>query len=460
MCLHAIRRPQRCLLMACKQMHPGYLNRRVSMKKTNLKRINTNMLEDGQKQLSTPHPSILDDDAFDQLPRLPGLNIDQTTTLNNLQENRSELSWQEHGVYGLSIIEAPKTILPASHVDDGANTEIETEKIATVSAEGQVAVLRRLVKSSGFYAISSMALPLISLVLSPFLTHNLIPSDYGILTILNTAISLAAGITQLGLASAFFRAYCYDYTSDYDRRDVVAVATALLCLVSIPTAVLVTVTAPFLANLLLGQSSLGGFVSLAGVVVLMQNLTVPGLAWLRAENRPLFYSLLSISGMLITLFANVVLVGVLHWGVAGSVIAMGSGYACIFICTMPIILLHAGIRIRVDVARNLLAFGLPLILNYVSYWVLQFSDRYLLSLFASLTETARYAVPYTLGSAMAVLVIGPFTLAWPTTMFAIARRKDAVQGFMLVFRWFSMFLLFAAFGLSLVGTFLLDWLFP
>ena len=430
------------------------------MKKTNLKRINTKMPEDGQNQLSTPRPSILDGDAFDQLPRLPGLNIDQTTTLNNLRENSSELSWQEHGVYGLSMNEAPKTILSASHVDHVVNMEIETEKVATVSTEGQVAVLRRLVKSSGFYAISSMALPLISLVLSPFLTHNLLPSDYGILTILNTAISLAAGITQLGLASAFFRAYCYDYTSEHDRRDVVAVATALLCLVSIPTVILVAVTSPFLAKILLGQSSLGGFVSLAGGVVLMQNLTVPGLAWLRAENRPLFYSLLSISGMLITLFANVVLVGVLHWGVAGSVIAMGSGYACIFICTMPIIILHAGIRIRVDIARNLLAFGLPLILNYISYWVLQFSDRYLLSLFTSLTETARYAVPYTLGSAMAVLVIGPFTLAWPTTMFAIARRKDAVQGFMLVFRWFSMFLLFAAFGLSLVGTFLLDWLFP
>jgi O-antigen/teichoic acid export membrane protein len=65
-----------------------------------------------------------------------------------------------------------------------------------------------------------------------------------------------------------------------------------------------------------------------------------------------------------------------------------------------------------------------------------------------------------LGSAMSVVVMVPFTLAWPTAMFAIARRKDADQSFMLMFRWFSMFLLFAAFSLSLVGTFLLDWLFP
>ena len=414
--------------------------------KKNLKKINLNIYGNAQYQLETPRSPILDGDTYDQLPAL--VNI--TTGLPS----------QEYGENICPIDEAPTRILSASHANHAANTKIETEKIAAASAEGQVAVLRKLIKSSGVYALSSVALPLIALVLSPFLTHNLSPSDYGILTILTTAISLAAGFTQLGLGSAFFRAYGYDYTSEHDKRDVVAVATAMLCLVSIPTVIVVAVTSPFLAKLLLGQSSLGGFVSLAGGVVLMQNLTVPGLAWMRAENRPLFYSLLSISGLLVTLLANIVLVGVLHWGVAGAIIANGSGYACMAICTMPIIILHAGIRIRIDIVRNLLSFGLPLILNIVSYWVLQFSDRYLLSLFTSLAETARYAVVYTLGSAMSVVIVTPFMLAWPTTMFAIARRKDAVQVFALMFRWFSMFLLFAAYSLSLVGIFLLDWLFP
>jgi len=301
---------------------------------------------------------------------------------------------------------------------------------------------------------------LISLVIAPFLTHNLSPSDYGILTITNTAIGLTSGITQLGLGSAFFRAYGYDYTLQKDRHDIVATATTLLCLISIPTAIILAMIAPTLANLFFGRSSLGNYISLAGGVVALQNLIVPGLTWLRAENRALFYSLLSISSLFVTLFTNIILVGMLRYGVTGSIIATGSGYACIVICTLPVIVLRAGIKIRVDIARNLLSFGLPLVLNFVSYWVLQLSDRYLLSLFASLAETARYAVTYTLGSAMAVVVIGPFTLAWPATVFAIARRKDAAQIFKLVFRWFSLFLLFAAFCLSLAGIELLNWLFP
>jgi len=147
-------------------------------------------------------------------------------------------------------------------------------------------------------------------------------------------------------------------------------------------------------------------------------------------------------------------------GIAGALIATGSGYVSVIICTVPFMVVRAGLRIRMDIAKSMLAFGLPLILNLVSYWVLQLSDRYLLSLFGSLAQAARYAAAYTLGSAMLVVVMGPFTLAWPTTMFAIAKREDAVQVFKLVFRWFSMSLLFAAFGLSFASTALLDLLFP
>jgi O-antigen/teichoic acid export membrane protein len=414
----------------------------------------------GDIEVDVLHSLFLGDNAPGYLLpsrlRLPSLSVDQRTTRPDLRAVAPWFSWQEHS----AIHEVSTWILPAippSYAVGGAGMVLRE---TTDRAEGQLAVLHKLVKSSGIYALSSVAIPLVSLVLAPFLTHNMSPADYGILTILNTAIGLIGGITQLGLASAFFRAYSYDYSKQRDKRDVVAVSTTLLCLVSVPVAVVIAVTSPFVAGLLLGGASLGGLVNLAGWVVLLQNLTVPGLAWLRAETRPLLYSLLSISNLLITLVANIILVGMLRWGIAGSIIANGSGYGFIVVCTMPFIILRAGIKLRADIARNLLAFGLPLVINFVSYWILQLSDRYLLSLMASLTETARYSVVYMLGSAMSVVVMGPFTLAWPSAMFTIAKHKDATKIFQIVFRWFSMFLLATAFAMSLAATFILDWLFP
>jgi O-antigen/teichoic acid export membrane protein len=150
------------------------------------------------------------------------------------------------------------------------------------------------------------------------------------LAVLTTVLSLTTGITQLGLGSAFFRVYSYEYTEPRDRRSVLATIIVLLPLVSIPVAIVASLLAPALAGVLLdGRSSLGGLITTTAWIVVVQNLTVPGFAWLRAENRPLFYSLLSISNVLIVLGANLLLVGLLGWGVEGSLLATGSGYASV-----------------------------------------------------------------------------------------------------------------------------------
>jgi O-antigen/teichoic acid export membrane protein len=319
---------------------------------------------------------------------------------------------------------------------------------------------RTLAKSSGIYALASLSSPLVSLVLAPFLAHHLSPNSYGILTVLTTAIGLTAGITQLGLGSAFFRVYNYEVNDQSARRSVLATVTVLLGLVSIPVAILIALFASTLAGVLLQRPSLGSFVLLAAGVVVVQNLTVPGFAWLRAESRPLFFSILSISNLLIVLSINLLLVGLLHWGVEGSLLATGSGYAFVALCTLPLLLWRSRLKVRRDIAWSLLTFGGPQVLSYISVWVLQLSDRYLLSLMVSLAQAASYAVAYSLGAVLATLVIAPFSLAWPAMMYSVAKRKEAAYIFQVVFRWFSIVLLFVAFAVSIAGSLLLDLLFP
>jgi O-antigen/teichoic acid export membrane protein len=167
---------------------------------------------------------------------------------------------------------------------------------------------------------------------------------------------------------------------------------------------------------------------------------------------------------LISLFfnlgANVILVGVLHLGVPGAMSAIGGSYAVVAVCTLPLVLQRAGLHLRFDIARKLLFFGVPMVLSFISVWVLQLSDRYLLSYFGSLAQTASYTVAYTLGGALSPVILGPFNLAWPSIMYTIAKRKDAAQIYQLVFRWYGFVLLVAVFALSLIATMLLNVLFP
>ncbi len=409
-----------------------------------------NIFEDDQNYESIANVHTIEDECFDQIPTQVDLGAVRDRTLWN------GLEAQEN----LPISEMLTWVLPVVNVEHAAATAAQPHIASVANVDSSMLLLRNLIKSSGVYALSAIAAPLVSLVIAPFLTHSLSPTDYGILTILNTAISLGAGITQLGLASAFFRAYNYDYTSPSDRRCVLTTATLLLCIFSILVVIAAAIEAPFLADFLFGRSSLGNLIDIAAAVILLQNLAVPGFAWMRAESRALFYSLLSIGNLIVTLMANIAFVGWLHWGIAGSLVATGSGYASVIICTLPVLLSRASISARVDIARSMLAFGAPFVLNVISYWALQVLDRFLLSRFGSLAQAAIYAVVYSLGSALSVVVIAPFTLAWPTAMFAIAKREDAPQVFRVLFRWLCMLLLFAAFGLSVVGKVLLYWLFP
>jgi len=393
------------------------------------------------------------DDTFAH--ELPAIHIDHLPTRADIKAMHKP-SPTLLMVNGLPFDEEPTWIIPVIRAPKSA-PKLEAGDSGT---EVYVSLLRNLMKSSGIYALSTLASPLISLVLAPFLTHTLSHTDYGVLAVLNTIVALVAGVTQFGLYSAFFRTYSYDYESERDRLGVLSTVVVLLLSASIPVTITVMISAGWLAEVLFARPSLEIPMRLAALVILLQNLTVPGFAWLRAENRAIFFSTLSIANLLVALGATIALVGVLHMGIAGSLIATGSGYAVVVVCTLPLILLRAGVRPRFDIAWGLLTFGLPNVTNFVSVWVLQLSDRYLLSRFGSLAQTASYAIAYSLGGVLSVVVISPFSLAWPSTMFSIAKRDDATHIFRLVFRWFSIVLLFAAYGLSLVSRGVLDLFFP
>ncbi|HEY4389168.1 MAG TPA: lipopolysaccharide biosynthesis protein [Ktedonobacteraceae bacterium] len=331
-------------------------------------------------------------------------------------------------------------------------------------AQSYVSLAVEMVKSSGIYAIGALMSPLVSLILTPFLAQHLSSNDYGGLSVSYTIVDLVTVITQLGLSPAFFRAYNSDYENPRDRVSVLAMTVSLLILASIPVALLMVLVAPELSELLFNSASFSSSVALAAGVIVMENLALPGTSWFRAEKRPIPYTILSFVSLLVVLFSNLFLVGVLHMGVNGALIAKGAGFASTIVITLPLIFLRVarqrGFRIRFDILHSMLTFGIPTIFSDIAAWVLQLSDRYLLTHFGSLSETARYSVAYTLGGVLSPVLLAPWGLAWVPIMYSVAKRDDAPHIFKLVFRWWSSILLFAAFGLSLLSTVILDTLFP
>ena len=396
--------------------------------------------------------------------------VDETTTRQLSIVDKAQQPTQT-GMYGISTSSFSNADTTSSSEQqtgespgvegptEGHNQESPTETQRT-GGENYRTLLRNMVQSSGIYAISSFAAPLVSLLLLPFVTHRLSHTDYGALAVLNTAIALFCSITTVGVDAVFARTYYLECETSREKLDALSTLSLLLSLILLPFLIVGVLAAPWLSTALLNSGSYTTAIYVSVLLVVAQNLTIPGLMWMRVENRPLLFSITTIANCLIVAAATIILVGTLHMGIVGALVATGLGNVLVAACTLPLIFFRAGFHLRLRVVASMLALGVPYAVNYVTTWVLQLSDRYLLGHLASLSAAASYAIAYTLGGVVALLITRPFSLMWYIYIYPISQREDALEVFRLIFRWYSFLLLFATLGLALLGESVLDLLFP
>ncbi len=401
--------------------------------------------------------------------QLPSIDVPSLSLSTELRAIRLALPSLPQEVDG-DWADAATWIMPAisktgqvASVSDAAATREQSKKKA--GAGGYLSLALEMVKNSGLYAVGAMMSPLVSLILTPFLAHNLSPSDYGALATLYIIVDLISTITQLGLSPAFFRAYNKDYDTPRDRAGVLANTILLLAVVTIPAGIAMIFAAPVLSQLFLKSSAYSGPVALTCVVIVAENLALPASSWFRAEKRPIPYTVLSVIGILGVLGASIVLVGFLHMGVNGALIAKGVSFAVTIVYTYPLILFRLlrerGLSLRFDIMKSMLAFGIPTVFGDIASWVLQVSDSWLLTLIGGgLAESGTYRAAYVLGGVLSPVLLAPWGLAWGPIMYSVSKRDDAPHIYKLVFRWWSTVLLFGAFGLSLLSIVVLDVFYP
>lgn len=348
----------------------------------------------------------------------------------------------------------------------GAATAVKSEaKEKAKGAGSYLSLALEMVKNSGIYAIAAMMSPLVSLILTPFLTRNLSVNDYGALTTLYTIVDLISTVTQLGLSPAFFRAYNKDYETPQDRAGVLANTILMLSVFTIPAAIGMIFVAPTLSSLFLRNPHYGGSVALTCIVIVAENLSLPASSWFRAEKRTIPYTGLSVTSTLLVLGTNLVLVGAFHMGLTGALLAKGAGYAIYIVFAYPLIFLRlfnqSGFKLRFDIMKSMLTFGIPTVFGDIASWVLQVSDSWLLTLIGGgLSESGTYRAAYVLGGVLSPVLLAPWGLAWGPIMYSVSKRDDAPKIYSLVFRWWSSVLLFGAFGLSLLSIIVLDLFYP
>ncbi|MBC1813875.1 oligosaccharide flippase family protein [Listeria booriae] len=242
--------------------------------------------------------------------------------------------------------------------------------------------------------LGSMGSKFMIFLLVPFYTFYLSPAEYGQADIIMMTVSILIPIVTLSIADGVFR-YTMEKAS---KKQVFSSACAILLIAGF---ILILLT-PLLKTIPMIQDYYWSFLML--LIVQLWNTLFQ--QQVRANSKLILYSVsgLLMSGVLFV--ANVVFLKYLHLGVDGylyaNLLAFGFNTLCLFFGA-KLYRLFSFRAVNKGLLKKMLVYSLPLIPNAILWWVMQVSDRYILTIFLGVAANGLYTVAAKIPSLLSMI---------------------------------------------------------
>ena len=269
--------------------------------------------------------------------------------------------------------------------------------------------VKSLGKKSLIYGVGHVAARGVTFLLLPIYTNLFSLSDYGIISLVYTFLGFMNVILHYGLDASLLKHYV---PADIEeRKSILTNAYASFLLTTIV----------FLLFLVFFRSDISGLLfgnPLPSITLMVAGILFFDVLWsmhvllLRAEGKPVFYTVVSFINVLLTLGLNILFVIYLKLGISGVLISNLITSGCIFFITFPIIIKRISITtLSVKQWKRMMKFGLPFLPAGIFSMILELSDRYILRYLTNIETVGIYNAGYKLGMLMMLVVMG-FNMAW------------------------------------------------
>ena len=314
----------------------------------------------------------------------------------------------------------------------------------------------RLAKQSLVYGIGGIVSRFVAIFLLPVYTSFLVPGSYGVVALLLATEAVMVILLRAGIQNAFFRFY-YLTSDPIERRTVVRTSFWYTMIAATIGLVLGLVFAPEIAAVFKLKPGQTNLVRAASVFLWCDMNYQQQTAVFRAEQRARSYAIASVSNVLITICATLLLVVAFHKGPLGLIVGNFTGTLCVYSVLLVYRLRLLGFEFDLRLYRAMEHFGLPLLPSALALWATRFSDRFFINHYLGQTEVGVYSFGVQIASAL-VLAITAFQLAWPAFAYSIEDDDEARHTYAYVLTYFLYFMTWAAVALSLLAPFLAHYL--
>jgi O-antigen/teichoic acid export membrane protein len=338
-----------------------------------------------------------------------------------------------------------KDVRPEPVVQDVTATAQEEAQSGMPSAEGGAASapgggfgskLKRLGSESLVYGLSSIVGRLLSYLLTPYYAHEFNPAQNGVQSVVYSYIPIISIALYLGMDVAYMRsASAVKDSSPAEQQRAFSMSFGMVLVVGGALAALAMLLTPWLAPVATLDAT--SFRDMIAIVYSDALLAVP-YAHLRMTNRSLRFAIFRLLFVGLSVGLNIVLIGVLHWGVVAIFMANLAANLAILVLFLPEIgRLFRPALLSGAPWKALWKYALPIMPAMLAVMLVENGDRLVLTHLPEAVAHAAYGMSskdvvgiysfnYKLGVAM-LLVVQMFRMAWTPFSLQHARAEGAPQ---------------------------------
>ncbi len=286
--------------------------------------------------------------------------------------------------------------------------------------------LKQLSKDTAVYGISTIVGRFLTFLLVPFYTNVLDRNDFGIYTNLYIFLAIFNIIFIYGMDAAYIKYAAVP--NPEEEKDIFStpylsiagggiILIGLIILLKGPIYWALDVPAEYFNLIYYG----------AGILFVDALCVIPFIK-LRLEHKAKKFAIFKVINILVNVGLNLYLILKLKWGIEAIFFANLAASLTSFALLLPSVVKSFTPKIRPDILKKFLKFGLPYLPAGLAAMLIQGIDRPILTHLTNQDTNGLYAANYKLGIFM-MLFVNMFQYAWQPFFMQTAQDKDAKQVF-------------------------------
>ena len=264
---------------------------------------------------------------------------------------------------------------------------------------------KELAKNTAIMLFGKLFTQFLVFLLLPLYTHLLSKDEYGVVDLISTYITIAIPVTTIQLEMAAFR-YLIDARKEREKQGEIIRTTFKDFIIRTIVFSLLYVTAIQFFDFSYKYLAL-----LAAITVGFSNIL---LQISRGLGKNTDYTIASVLAGMATIGSNLIMICVLHFGAESILISTALANV---VCS-SYLLLRLGIpkllrtsKSSKQLSKSMIKYSLPLVPNSISWWLINSSDRTIVSIILGVAANGTYAVACKFPSILSGF-IGVFSSTW------------------------------------------------